>query len=134
MFARWPKWSELYIYSLDQERGAAYWTNLGMFQAEVTVSLVKPVGLRLTCYKLRAFQPYAGPQTIFGAGTDRGDMLQARLDFTLNRSLRGHVLYEGLWPGDFTRAQSKGHFFRTELIYTIRHSFKTPNPPESRGR
>jgi len=123
VFARWPKWSELLIYALAQERGPAYWTNLGMFQAEFTASPAKPVGLRITYYKLRAFHPFAGSPSIFGAGTDRGHLLQARLDFTLHASLRGHVLYEGLWPGDFTRHESRSHFFRTELIYTFRKTF-----------
>ena len=34
LFSRWPKWSDLYIYSQVPENGAAYWTNLGMGQAE----------------------------------------------------------------------------------------------------
>ena len=28
LFSRYPKWSELYIYTLGSERGGAYWTNL----------------------------------------------------------------------------------------------------------
>jgi len=34
LYSRWPKWSELYIYSQVPEKGVAYWTNLNMWQAE----------------------------------------------------------------------------------------------------
>lgn len=123
VFARWPRWSELYIYSLMQERGVAYWTNIAMYQAEVTAAPTASIGLRATFYKLQAFHPFPGPASLFGSGTDRGDLVQARLDITLNKHLRGHVLYETLWPGDFTRGRSKGYFFRTEVIYTFSRGF-----------
>ena len=35
LFSRWPRWSELFIYSLTPETGVAYWTNTGMWEAEV---------------------------------------------------------------------------------------------------
>ena len=123
LFARWPKWSELYIYSQFREQGVAYWTNVGMSQVEAAFTPWKPLLWRFTWYHMDAFHPFPGNQAIFGSGTYRGEMLQSRLDFTVNSSWRGHVLYEYHMPGDFNRAQDAGYFLRFEIIYTLRHVF-----------
>lgn len=34
LFARWPKWSEGYIYTQFEENGLADWANMGLWQAE----------------------------------------------------------------------------------------------------
>ena len=38
LFSRWPKWSELYIYSQMRETGVGYWTNSSMWQGEAGFS------------------------------------------------------------------------------------------------
>ena len=38
LFARWPKWSELYVYSQIPENGIAYWTNMNIVQMETGVA------------------------------------------------------------------------------------------------
>ncbi len=120
LFSRWPKWSELYIYSQVKEQGVGYWTNLGMWQGEAGFSPRKGLDCRLTYYHMNAFHPFAGDQRMFGDGTGRGDNLQARMDFVLNPSWRGHVLYETQVPGSFYRMQNKGYFLRFELSFLIR--------------
>lgn len=123
VFGRWPKWGEFLIYAFGSERGPAYWSNLRMYQAEFTAAPSRDVGLRATYYRLQAFHPAAVRGSIFGPGTDRGHLVETRLDFALGGRLRGHLLYEGLWPGDFTRWKSPGHFLRMELIYSLRRGF-----------
>ncbi len=123
LFGRWPKWSELYIYSQFREQGVAYWTNTGMTQLEAAFKPWKPILWRFTWYHMDAFHPFAGSQAIFAAGTKRGEMLQSRFDFTVNSNWSGHVLYEYHVPGDFYRAQDAGYFLRFEMIYRIRHLF-----------
>lgn len=123
LFARWTKWGEIYFRALGSERGAGYWSNLSMWQAELTASPATAVALRATYYRLGASHPRSGSASTFGDGTDRGHMVQTRLDVTLHRSLRGHVLYEHLWPGDFARVRSHAYFLRVELTYTFRHQF-----------
>jgi len=124
LFARWPKWSELYIYSQVKEKGAAYWTNTSLWQAEMGFSPWRPVRWRFTYYRMGAYHPFEGDARIFGAGTSRGDMWQTRCDFTVNRNWSGHVLYEALAPGDFYRVGSLSYFLRFELIYNIKTQFK----------
>ena len=119
LFARWPKWSDLYIYSLTPEKGAAYWTNLGMGQAEVTVTPGKPFTLRGTYYYLWAWHPFPGNPAVFGAGTGRGHMLQARLDFNFGKHVKGHLQYETLLPGSFYTGSDRGWFARFEVATTF---------------
>lgn len=119
VMSRWPKWSELYIYSQVPELGVAYWSNIGMWQAEVTAAPTKKLGLRGTYYHLSAFHPFKGNQAIFGTGTTRGDLYQARLDYTHSPSFKGHVLYERLAPGSFYKVTDPGYFVRVEFIYSF---------------
>jgi hypothetical protein len=123
LFSRWPKWSELYIYSLAPETGAAYWTNTGMWEAEVRVTPVKPLSLRAVYYRMAAYESLGARGGIFGPGTTRGDLFQVRADLTVGKSWKGHVLYEHLAPGDFYSGQDGGHFLRFEVIYTFKQAY-----------
>jgi len=129
LFSRYPKWSELYIYSLGSERGPSYWTNLSMGQAEVRLTPVKPLELRATYYRMAAFRamgafrPFPVKPQLFGGGTLRGDLFAARADYRLNDHWRGHVVGEYLAPGDFYAGGDYGWFFRAEVLCTFQRSF-----------
>lgn len=121
IFSRWPKWSELYIYSEVPERGVAYWTNNRMFQAEAGFTPWQPITFRATLYEEDAFQPYAkGKPTLFSRGKHRGENLQLRMDYTLNANVKGHILYESFAPGNFYTTRANGYFFRAEIMYTFK--------------
>jgi hypothetical protein len=122
LFSRYPKWSELYIYTLGGERGAAYWTNLSMWQAEVRLTPVRPLDLRATYYRMGAFHPFPAKPMIFGVGLQRGDLYEARADLKLNDSWRGHVVGEYLRPGDFYVGDDGGWFFRAEVICSFKRT------------
>jgi hypothetical protein len=134
LFSRWPKWSELYLYSLAREGGAGYWSNLGMWQGEIGFTPRKPLGLRLTWYRMRAFHPYPGDPQVFGKGTGRGDNVQARFDFSAGRNWKGHVLYEAQLPGSFYARRGLGYFLRFELTYSIQASLVAQAVPRAQGR
>jgi hypothetical protein len=119
LWSRWPKWSEGYIYSQMREVSASYWTNTAMWQAELGATPRKPLGLRLTYYRMKAFHPFPGDPGIFGEGRRRGDNLQGRLDFAMGQHWNGHALYETHIPGSFYRAQNSGYFLRFELAYSV---------------
>jgi hypothetical protein len=123
LFSRYPKWSELYIYTLGSERGAAYWTNLSMWQAEVRLTPVKPLDLRATYCRLDAFHRFPGKPAIYASGTHRGDLYEARADLKLNDNWRGHVVGEHLKPGDFYVGTDAGWFFRAEVSCSFKKSF-----------
>jgi len=117
LFSRWPKWSELYIYSLVPERGVAYWTNNKMIQLEAGVNPIKPLNIRATFYEENAFHPYTKKPTVFGSGTHRGENYQVRADYVFNTHWKSHVLYENFAPGDFYKAGGDSFFFRAEVMY-----------------
>lgn len=119
LFSRWPKWSETYIYSQMREVSIGYWTNLGMWQAELGMAPRKPLNLRLTYYRMNSFHPFPGDPGIFGDGRRRGDNLQARFDYAIGPHWKGHAVYERHIPGSFYRAQNPGYFLRFELSYSI---------------
>lgn len=124
LYTRWPKWSELYIYSQVKELGVGYWTNTSMWQGEAGFSPHKMVSARLTCYHMNSFHPFPGSPKIFGAGTGRGENVQARLDFVPNASWKAHVLYETQRPGDFYTAKNPGYFLRFEVAYLLKTSIR----------
>jgi hypothetical protein len=124
LFSRWPKWSELYIYSLAGEKGAAYWSDLNALQAEFTIAPVKPLTLRATYYRLGAFHPWPGKPAVYAGGKTRGDLYQVRADLKVNDSWRGHVVGEWLQPGSFYVGSDGGWFLRAEVIFTLRRSIQ----------
>ncbi len=122
IFSRWPKWSELYIYSQVKEKGVGYWTNTGMWQNEFGLAPTKKIGLRFTHYHMTAFHPFPGSASMFGTGTHRGENLQARADFTFNKSWKGHVLYEEHLAGDFYSQHKNAYFLRFEMTYLFKQT------------
>ncbi|HJW73248.1 MAG TPA: alginate export family protein [Geothrix sp.] len=119
LFSRWPKWSELYIYSQVPEAGVASWSNLNLWSGTVQAHPTEHLGLRGTIMWLRAFHPASVPGPVFAPGLDRGRLLELRADFKLSEQWQGHVLYERLDPGSFYAGHDAGRFFRVEAIYTF---------------
>jgi hypothetical protein len=120
LFSRWPKWSELYIYSHVPEAGVATWSNLHMWEATVQAKPHAKLGLRASLFWMQAFQPVSGHGPIFASGLGRGRLAEFRADFTFSEQWQGHVLYERLDPGTFYTGPEAGRFFRVEAIYTLR--------------
>jgi hypothetical protein len=119
IFSRWPKWSELYLYTLFRERGVGYWTNLGSLQMEAGFSPREPLNCRFMLFRMTSAHPFPGDQSLYGTGTRRGDNLQARLDWKASPHWSGHVLYEAMLPGGFYAGRSHAHFLRFEVIYSV---------------
>ena len=118
LYSRWPKWGEMLVHAQFREGGPSFWTNTALWQAEVLYTPIKPLNIRLTYYKMDAFHPFPwGDPRIFSTGTFRGHMPQVRADFTFNKQLTGHVLWEYMKTGDFYRDRTQAYFLRFELIY-----------------
>lgn len=119
LFSRWPKWSEMYIYSQVPEVGVAYWTNNRMFQMEAGASPTKHLTLRATFYEESAFHPYTRKPTVFDTGTHRGENYQVRADYLFNSNWKAHMLYERLNPGDFYKSQCNAFFVQAQVTYSF---------------
>lgn len=124
VFSRWPKWSDLLIYEYGKENGVSYWTNIKMFQLEAGAQVLPKMKVRATYFRLGAFHPFAGTPNIFSTGTHRGDLLQARTDYSLTSYLSGHFQFETLLPGDFYTRRDRGMFARAELTYSFHGGLK----------
>jgi hypothetical protein len=121
-WGKWPKWSELYIYTLIGESTpgrvhVAAWENISAPHAEVTRPLGEMFRLRLAAYWLLA------PQTGWAS---RGAMTQTELKFDILPELDGHLLWEMLVPGDFHDGRGglppltqTVHFLRWQFVVAL---------------
>lgn len=121
LFSRWPKWSDSLIYAFIKESKVAYWSNFNSIYAALRIPVWNDANLNLTYHFLGADQPApAGSAFPGGNGTDRGNLLIARLNFKITPELSGHVLWEHLTPGDFYRTGADSYnWFRMELFFQI---------------
>lgn len=117
MYARWPKWSELYIYTLAGERGVAYWENLASGWLGLTIEAHERVSLDAKVYAMWApEQPFAGG-AVFGEGDYRGTLSIVKIDWNLRNYVSGHLLWEMLQPGDYYANGDAAHFLRWEFNF-----------------
>ncbi len=119
MFARWPKWSESYIYTQVKEGAVAWWTNLISVNSEIQFSLTPNVDLTLTYHHLLAPQS-ADDSAVFpgGIGRTRGDLVIGKLTYEVDHHWSGHLLCETLNPGDFYFDGADSYaWIRAELMF-----------------
>jgi hypothetical protein len=105
VFARWPMLSELYIYTLAGEQGVAWWSNLHGPYVRVRFG-TGPLSLSGRAHSWWSFH---------GTGHHRGEDVQLWLTWRLTRNVKGHLLAEYLWPGDFHQSSDPAHFLRAEI-------------------
>ncbi|PLX33220.1 MAG: hypothetical protein C0600_00860 [Ignavibacteria bacterium] len=97
LFARWPKWSESFIYSLSQLRdGIAYTSNITAPWVEVRWQPVARVSLRTMLQRLG---DHAG-RTELLTPSAIGTLLIAEVKFQAMDRLSGHFLFERMWYDD----------------------------------
>ncbi len=117
VFSRWPKWSELYIYTLASETRVAYWTNLSMVSTGFNVKLNPTTDLDFIYRYMKSIKPGPTRPVIDPKGRNRGDMWLTKVNFKFNKYLSGHFLAELLKPGDFYMGNNNlSYFIRTELM------------------
>jgi hypothetical protein len=121
LFARWPTWSELYIYTQMGEVGISYWTNMSMPTLETGFAPSKRIKARVTYNHMSAFHTYGSAARNFGTGTFRGHNIQGRVDFVLNRFMVAHALYERMTPGAFHLHKDPGYFLRFETSFLVKN-------------
>ena len=123
VFARWPQYSELYVYSYDTT-GAGQWKNISMPHIDFSISPMKNYKADFLLGYMMAPED-DGP----GTGNIRGLLFTWWNKFTLKEKmlsdrdkLTGHVLFELMQPGSYyTSAQrdNTATFLRFELNYAF---------------
>lgn len=109
LYSRWPKWSDLYIYTLGaHENGAAYWDNLMAPNLGVSIKPAGAITLEATVYFMTAPEDdpdsapgVATPDPIFGEGGYRGTLSNIKLTWSAKKYLFGHLQWERFVPGDY---------------------------------
>jgi hypothetical protein len=120
LWARWPQYSELYVYAYDAE-SAGRWSNLIMPHVDLSMAVCKNVKATALIGLMEAVED-DGP----GTGKTRGILGTLRFDFDLGEKLLtehdklfGHVIVEVLDPDDYYNVDDTAHFARLELSYAF---------------
>jgi hypothetical protein len=123
LWARWPQYSELYVYGFDAE-GGGRWSNLSMPHVDWTFHPHEKVKTSLMLGYM-----FAPEENGIGGGDERGFIATLWNRFTLKENmwtegdkLSGHVLFEAVDPGNYYSADQQNHlalFGRVELNYSF---------------
>lgn len=118
LFSRWPKWSESYIYTLIEENGVGYWSNLKNYYLTVNFNITEKYSLEGTFMYLESDKPNINHPFPGGAGKKRGNLYKLMLKMKMNKNLNSHILWEYFDPGNFYRAESKPYnWLRFEFLW-----------------
>lgn len=118
LFSRWPLISELYLFTIASETAIpAYWTNLQCLRAQASFKPTVKSQVTLGYNYLRAVEavPSSAGSMFSGNSKDRGQLPQARFDYTLNKHTNVFFLAEYFIPGRFYANDDDAMLLRTGL-------------------
>ncbi len=124
LYSRWPKWSELYIYTLASTgRGVAYWENLVAPYMRLALRPSEKISAEASLYYMGSAEsehPHIVWAPGFGDGKRRGLLSAVKVAYRMNKNLSGHLLWERFDPGDYYGDDADAaNFLRWELFYTF---------------
>jgi hypothetical protein len=121
MFARWPKWSESYIYTQIKEDAVAFWTNLTSLYGQLHFQFTDDVSFDFDYHHLMAPEkPPAGSTFPGGDGKTRGNLVINKLTYHFDKHWSGHILWEFFTPGDYYFDGADGYgWLRTEFMLKL---------------
>jgi len=127
LWGRWPRWSELYIYSYIPESGrVAQIGNLIRVGPAWSITPAKGLDFGLEYNALFSDEQFALPDGPpppgtgrFGSGTFRGHYVQAVLKYRVSQHMSAHLWSEFVWMGDFYAQRDLMSFLRAELLFTF---------------
>jgi hypothetical protein len=131
LWGRWPRWSELYIYSYINEtsKKIAQMNNLARFGPSWTVTPIKNTTFSATYNAM--FAPVdtptrdqtgtsaANPEEFTKDGSFRGHYLQTVLKHKFNDHVSAHLWAEFVWMGDYYTQRDLMTFLRGEVLFTF---------------
>lgn len=115
LYGRWPKWSDSYIYTLKDEAGVAYWTNLFSLYAKMQFDINKDVKFTFDYHHLMAPEKPADRE-----GRRRGELCIGKLSYQINKNISGHILWENFNPGTYYSPEADNYnWMRIEFMLNI---------------
>jgi hypothetical protein len=127
LFSQFPKWSDMYVYSLSKETLIAYWSNLRMSQAEAGFIPFRKNNLAFIWYHMDSFHPFAGSPATFGTGTHRGENFQVRWEYSPIPGWKCYIHFENHHPGDFY-SSNRSPAYEVQAQVTYQFLFHPLNP------
>ncbi len=122
LWARWPQWSELYIYTYARETRIAHVTNLHRLNVGWTFKPVKKIELCTDYHLLFADEnPNGGSDNGFSrTGCFRGQLATFLMKYKFNEHVSGHALAEAFFPGNYydETMNDPALFLRYEIIFS----------------
>jgi hypothetical protein len=125
LWGRWPRWSELYIYSYPNETSGkiAQLNNVGRFGPMWTFSPVKGTTLSAMYTPLFAIEQAptrsVAPGLFSFDGNFRGHYLQTIIRQQLGKHVFAHLWGEWVWEGNYYKKQQLMTFLRAEVMFTF---------------
>lgn len=124
LWGRWPRWSELYIYSYAGETSGkvAQMNNLFRFGPGWTIAPMK--GMTFSAVYNAMFAPEERPTRAVAPrfsndGMFRGHYLQTVLKHQFNKHWQAHLWAEFVWQGDYYAQRDLMAFIRPEIMFTF---------------
>jgi hypothetical protein len=123
LWGRWPRWSEIGLYSYAAETRVGQEANLIRFGPSWNSTPFKGTDLTLATYSL--FSPQAVPTreasaTLFSNnGHYRGQFVQGILKHKFSPHVSGHLWTECLFPGDYYAHHAAIPFLRLEMMFSL---------------
>lgn len=122
LWGRWPRWSEIGLYSFAAETRIGQEANLHRLGPTWSVDPTKALNLSASYFALFSQQDVAtrgAPGLFSGTGNFRGHFLQAVLKYKFSRHVSGHLWSEFEFPGDYYVSRAVMSFLRAELAFTF---------------
>ena len=125
LWGRWPRWSELYIYSYINETSGkiAQLNNIQRFTAGWSLTPIKKTSVAAYYNALFAPEDTATRRinnTLFSNdGHFRGHYVQAVLKYQFNPRISTHLWSEFVWQGDYYAQRDLMTFLRAEVFFTF---------------
>jgi hypothetical protein len=120
LWGRWPRFSELYIYTYAVETRISQLGNLHRVGPGWTFKPFAKGELVTDLNWLYADKQHAAAGFFSGSGKKRGTLLTSKLLMKFTPHLSGHLWFERFWPGSYYAAnrQDPATFIRPEVVLT----------------
>ena len=131
LWGRWPRWSEIGLYSYAPETRVGQEANLIRFGPTWSVTPLKDLDFAASYFPLFALTdvptlgatqslPPGNPSRLFtDSGNFRGSFISAVLKYKFSRHMTGHLWSEFLFPGDYYVNRDPMCFLRAEVMFTF---------------
>ncbi len=123
LWGRWPRWSEIGLYSTAAEARIGQQANLLRLGPTWTLNPIKDrMKFATSYYALFSQQEEAtrGAAGLFSNdGHFRGHFTSAMIEYTFSKHMKGHLWGELLFPGDYYEHKQMISFLRAEVMFTF---------------